>query len=113
MVARHENILTFDFPGNAEPLEHEPDHIHVLRVGVLDANLAARHNCRADKTAHFKVIRADAELTSVQPVYALYCQAVGADAVYLSAKRDEKIAHILHVRLGRSVADRRRTPGKD
>ena len=76
-----------------------------MRVGILDAHTAPRDGCRADEAANLDVVRANAELTAVQPVHAVDGQHVRADALDLRAERVEKVAQVLHVRLAGGIAD--------
>ena len=85
--------------------EHAVDHAQVLGDDVVDAELAARHRGQAEEAAHLKVVGRDGEFAAAQPIHALNRQRVGADPADLRAQAVQQAAQVLHVRLGRGVAD--------
>src|SRR6185437_12202351 len=97
---------------DAEPLEAEPRRAEMLHACSHDAKLGARDRREPDERADLDVIRTDAMSGAVQRLRTVYRDGVCSDPFDRGAERHEEVREILHVRLARRVAERRRAGGE-
>jgi hypothetical protein len=86
--------------------------VEVLRLDVLDHQLAARDGREADERGDLDVVGTDTVPRTAEAGAAVDAEDVRADAVDLRTHRDQKAAEILHVRLARRVDQRGVALGK-
>ena len=112
LVGRHAHGVVPHLQLDPELAEGRDDRDQVVRLDVLDRDLAARHRGERGEARDLDVLGADPVRAAAERGHADDLEDVRADAVDLRAQRDEEAAEVLDVRLAGGVADDRLALGE-